>query len=100
MAGLTQVALAERAGVTQSVISAYESGAREPSLTTLERLISATGLRLELMLRRPREPNRLRGPLGRRLVDQHAHVLAKAAEHGASNVRVFGSVARSDEDAE
>ena len=31
-AGLSQVDLADRAGVTQSVISAYESGQRQPSL--------------------------------------------------------------------
>lgn len=99
-AGLTQVALAARAGVTQSVISAYESGVREPSLATLERLVSATGLRLELRVRRPRQTSRMRGPLGRRLAEQHSQVLAIAAEYGASNVRVFGSVARSEENAD
>jgi len=42
-AGLTQVELAARAGVTQSVISTYENGRREPSLTALQRLVRAAG---------------------------------------------------------
>jgi transcriptional regulator with XRE-family HTH domain len=33
--------------VTQSVVSAYESGVREPSFSTLTRLVNATGLQLE-----------------------------------------------------
>lgn len=49
-AGLSQVELARRAGVTQSVVSAYESGARQPSLPMLERLVNATGHDLELVL--------------------------------------------------
>lgn len=39
----TQTELAERAGVAQSVISAYEAGRRQPSLPTLARLIEAAG---------------------------------------------------------
>ncbi len=56
-AGLSQVDLASRAGVTQSVISAYESGQRQPSLPTLARLIDAAGFEMTLGLRRP--PGRL-----------------------------------------
>ncbi|MFP5218414.1 MAG: helix-turn-helix transcriptional regulator, partial [Actinomycetes bacterium] len=52
-AGLTQAQLAQRAGVTQSVISAYESGRREPALSTLSRLVGAAGLRLEVQIGRP-----------------------------------------------
>ena len=51
-AGLTQVELAVRAGVTQSVISAYESGQRQPSIPALARLIEAAGFELTLGLRR------------------------------------------------
>lgn len=47
-AGLSQSQLAERAGVTQSVVSAYESGRRQPSLPMLERLLEATGGRLKV----------------------------------------------------
>ena len=38
-AGLSQAELAARAGVTQSVISVYESGHRQPALSTLAALV-------------------------------------------------------------
>jgi transcriptional regulator with XRE-family HTH domain len=47
-AGLSQAELAGRAGTSQATISAYESGAKEPGFSTLERLLAATGHRLEL----------------------------------------------------
>lgn len=40
---------------------------------------------------------RLSGPLGRRLRQHRREVLAAAAAHGITNVRVFGSVARGDD---
>lgn len=42
-AGLTQVELAALAGTSQSAIAAYESGARQPTLPVLTRMINATG---------------------------------------------------------
>ncbi len=57
-AGLSQADLAPRAGVTQSVISAHESGQRQPSVLALARLVGAAGFELALGLRRP--PGRLR----------------------------------------
>ncbi|WP_420639717.1 helix-turn-helix domain-containing protein [Candidatus Poriferisocius sp.] len=48
--GLSQAALAARAGTSQPVISAYENGRRDPTTGTLRRLIAATGNRLELRL--------------------------------------------------
>ncbi len=50
---LTQVQLAERAGVPQSAISAYERGVRQPTLPTLFRLLTAAGLDLRLRLADP-----------------------------------------------
>jgi transcriptional regulator with XRE-family HTH domain len=44
--GLTQVGLAERAGLCQSWISRLERGAENPSIATLQRL--AIGLQVEL----------------------------------------------------
>jgi transcriptional regulator with XRE-family HTH domain len=44
--GLTQVALAARAGLCQSWISRLERKAENPSIATLQRL--ATGLRVEI----------------------------------------------------
>jgi predicted nucleotidyltransferase/DNA-binding XRE family transcriptional regulator len=91
-AGLTQAELAGRAGITQSVISAYEHGRREPSFATLQRLIAAAGYILHASLDRA-EPGGLL-----------AAVRASASELrdalgplGAVDIRVFGSVARGDE---
>jgi predicted nucleotidyltransferase/DNA-binding XRE family transcriptional regulator len=97
-AGLSQVELAAHAGVTQSVISAYESGQRQPSIPALARLIEAAGFELTLGLRRP--PGRLRrltGPVGRRVRRHRQDLIAAAAAHGIQNLRVFGSVARGDD---
>jgi transcriptional regulator with XRE-family HTH domain len=47
---LSQAELAARAGTSQPVISAYEHGRRDPSTTTLRRLLAAAGERLELRL--------------------------------------------------
>lgn len=47
-AGLTQAEVARRARTSQPVISAYEHGRRDPSVTTLRRLLRATGAQLEL----------------------------------------------------
>jgi uncharacterized protein len=51
-AGLSQVELAARAGVTQSVISSYESGHRQPSVPTLAAMIEAAGFELVTAVRR------------------------------------------------
>jgi transcriptional regulator with XRE-family HTH domain len=51
-AGLTQAALAARAGVTQPVVAAYETGRRDPTLPTLRKLLAAAGYGLDLSLRR------------------------------------------------
>ena len=93
--------LAAQAGVTQSVISAYESGQRQPSIPALARLVDATGLELRLGLRKP--PGRLRrlsGPVGRRVRQHRKDLVAVAAGHGVSNLRVFGSVARGEDHAD
>jgi predicted nucleotidyltransferase/DNA-binding XRE family transcriptional regulator len=86
-AGLTQAELARRAGVTQSVISAYEAGRREPSVATLSRLVDAAGATLRL----PATP---RGELVRR---NQQRMRRAAARHGVSNLRLFGSTARGDD---
>jgi len=47
-AGYTQAQLASRAGTSQPVISAYEHGKRDPTVSTLRRLLAAAGAQLEL----------------------------------------------------
>jgi uncharacterized protein len=97
-AGLSQVELAARAGVTQSVVSAYESGTRQPSLPTLRRLVAVTGMKLDVRIRKaPSLTTRLTGPVGSRIRRNRREITRVAARHGASNVRVFGSVARGEE---
>jgi uncharacterized protein len=94
-AGMSQAELAARAGVTQSVISAYESGHRQPALPTLAALTGAAGYELVVDIRRqPRRLGRLSGPVGRRVRRRRQELVAAAAGHGVTNLRVFGSVAR------
>jgi len=96
---LSQTELAKRAGVAQSVISAYESGRREPALSTLRRLIEATGLNLVTTL----EPSQrvARGlpdtEMGARIRQRRRAILAIAKKYGAGQLTVFGSVARGED---
>lgn len=97
-AGSSQRELAKRAGVTQSVIAAYETGSREPSLATLAALVEATGFSLTIDIGpalASSEPTM--GPIGHRAHRRRAAILALAAKYGVGNVRIFGSVARGEE---
>ncbi len=98
-ARLSQTDLARRAGVAQSVISAYESDRREPGLAMLSKLIEATGHQLTINLEPL--PGRRLGlpdtPLGRRLRRHRRAVAALAERRGVRDVRVFGSVARGED---
>jgi uncharacterized protein len=97
-AGMSQAELATRAGVTQSVISAYESGHRQPSVPALSRLVAAAGYELALDAQRPpRRLARLTGPVGARVRAHHDELVDAAAAHGVSNLAVFGSVARGED---
>ncbi len=97
--GLSQAELARRAHVSQPVISAYESGRREPGLSMLTKLVEASGHRLQLGLFPA--PHRIRAlpdtPMGRRLRRHRRAILNAAEQRGATNVRVFGSVARGED---
>ena len=96
---LSQTDLARRAGVAQSVISAYESGRREPSLPTLARLVAATGhgLDIDLVPLSDQAPGLPDTPRGRRLRQRRRALLEAAARRRAHNLRVFGSTARGDD---
>lgn len=99
MSQMSQSELARRAGVSQPVISAYERSRREPGLAMLSRLVEATGhhLRVEVVP----EADATRGlpdtPMGRRLRRNRGALASIAERRGASNVRVFGSVARGED---
>jgi transcriptional regulator with XRE-family HTH domain len=51
-AGLSQAELASRVRTRQSVVSRWETGADEPRLTTLARILGACGLSLSLVVDR------------------------------------------------
>jgi len=56
-AGLSQRALAHRAGTSQPAIARYERGAATPSWETLQRLAAACGRRLRLSAEPVPEPH-------------------------------------------
>ena len=94
---LSQSELGRRAGVAQSVISAYEAGARQPSVPTLARLIRSAGFELDMKLR-PSSRARFRGPIGKRLTSKdRSRAREIAAGYGLTNPRVFGSVVRGED---
>ena len=51
--GLSRDEVARRAGMARSVVAAIESGAREPGVGTLDRLMRAAGFELTVRDRRP-----------------------------------------------
>ena len=77
-AGISQRELAERAGVTQSEIARIESGKREPSIPTIQRILAGAGLEIRFRLM-PR--------------DDHDQVLNAREEHRSSAERA-GEFAR------
>jgi transcriptional regulator with XRE-family HTH domain len=64
-AGLSQAAVASRAGTSRTAVSAYEHGAKSPSLDTVVRLLAAMGF--ELDVRRPAELGLVAGSRGREI---------------------------------
>src|SRR5665647_2867489 len=96
-AGLSQDALAARAGTSQPAVSRYESGASSPSVETLDRLLAAMGSRLELVAEASTRRLDVRTPRMATLRLNRDRIRRAAHRHGASNVRVFGSVARGED---
>ena len=93
--GLTQEELGQRAGTSQSAVARYEAGVSSPSVNTLERMVRAAGAELHLSTK-PAPPSDLSGELATRLRRNRQEILRCAREVGATNVRIFGSVARGD----
>lgn len=89
-AGLSQRQLAERAGTSGATVAAYESGVKEPRLSTLARLVEAAGGRLVVdvevpapvhvpaMTREDRRNLALHRAVAARLVRNPRDVMAKA----------------------
>ena len=95
-AGFSQAQLAARAKTSQSAIARYEVGVATPTLTTLERILAASGD--TLVLGASRRPPRRRLGKGLALLRRSRGRLQNAARrYGISHVRVFGSIARGEE---
>jgi uncharacterized protein len=92
-AGLTQAELARRARTSQPAVAAYESGDKVPTVGTLERLLRAAGVGLNAF---PMPGRAGTARLRRLLRERRQDILVVAAKHHATNVRVFGSVARGE----
>ena len=86
--------------MAQSVISAYESGRRQPSLPMLLDLVAASGFAVDGRLVPAAGLRPLSGPLGRRVRRHRKQLTEIAASYGVTEMRVFGSVARGDEGAD
>jgi transcriptional regulator with XRE-family HTH domain len=69
-AGLTQRALAERAGTSHATLATYETGAKVPRVDTLDRILRAAGYQPDVELRpRPDATPHERGAKGRELLE-------------------------------
>jgi transcriptional regulator with XRE-family HTH domain len=97
-AGLTQAELARLLGVSQSVIAAYESGRRAPTVPALERIVAAIGMEISWTLRYGNGGDaRLRGPIGTRLRENLDEVRSILQRAGLTDPRVVGDVATGQE---
>lgn len=94
-ARLTQAELGARAGLPQSVISAYERARREPTLSSLRHLVQAAGFDLDLDLAPGADAAApFTGPVGRRLQRRREQARRLLTERAYGSPAVFGSVAR------
>ena len=92
-AGLTQAALAHAAGTSQPTLAAYESGAKSPSVRTLDKVVRAAGFSLDAALRAAPPAG---GAVLAEVRARQSDIRRAAAGYGIRNVRVFGSAARGD----
>jgi uncharacterized protein len=100
-AGLTQAELAERAGTSQPAIARYERGSVAPSMSTFERLLAACGRRAIVSTAPVSDATRTQSshsaPNMQLLRDGRSALLVAAAECGAHDIRLFGSMARGEQ---
>lgn len=97
VSGLTQQQLAARAGTSQSAIARYENGKASPSVDTLARVLKANGLKLVVQMV-PAPISDLSSARAKLLREKRGDILKLARKYEVQNVRVFGSVARGQDD--
>lgn len=79
LAGLTQAALAERAGMTQGEISRLESGGVRTSFETVRNLVRACGFEMDVSL--ARADHSYTATIGERLTLPPADRVARGLRH-------------------
>lgn len=92
-AGLSQEELALRAGTSQPAVARYEAGKASPSTSTLLRLLRAGGYDLDVQIRKASATD-LSGKRARKVRREKVAIKSLMEKSGATNVRLFGSVAR------
>lgn len=97
LSGLTQKQLASRAGTSQAAVARYESGVSNPSTATLQRITRAAGFEVRIDLV-PVQPSDLSSKRAGKLRRNRGKINSLLAKSGASNPRIFGSVARGEDD--
>lgn len=98
-AGLSQSRLGALAGILQSVVSAYERGRREPSVAAFAHLVRSAGFEPELVLvGREASAAPFTGPVGMRVQRLREAARRLLLARGFTAPRVFGSVARGDDE--
>lgn len=83
--------LATASGVSASTVTRIERGEVNPTVVMLERLLEASGNQLDIVV-----SPRSRRPTLDELRSHRKAIIGIVESFGASNVRVFGSVARGD----
>ena len=93
---LTQAQVASRAGTTQSAIARYEKGTLSPSVDTLKRLLKANGFDLVIDVK-PTRKIAARSALYKKIQSNRGEIRSILHAVGATNIRLFGSVARGED---
>lgn len=96
LAGLTQSELALRAGTSQAAVARYENGISNPSTATLQRLTRAAGYEVRVQIV-PVKASNLNSKRAAKLRRKRGEINSLLARAGASNPRIFGSVARGED---
>jgi transcriptional regulator with XRE-family HTH domain len=91
--GLTQRALADRAGTSQSVVARIELGETSPTVGTLNRLLRASGLRAVVTLR-PSPRSRRPDVSDDQIAERIRRFFSAPPVSGVASVYLFGSSAR------
>jgi predicted nucleotidyltransferase len=81
------------------MVARYENGAASPTVRTLARLLRAAGHELVLAGPTATDKTEAHESLAALIREHRAEIQAAAEAAGASNVRIFGSVARGEETA-